>query len=141
VFVTWVLAARAIVPQSAMPKALAALPYLSREAWIIGHILVSVIIVPLAEELAFRGYLMRRIMAVDFESVSPGCTGWWALLISAAVFGTLHGVFWLPGVMAGIVFGLIYKRTGRLGEAVVAHATANALIAAAVLAGSQWQLW
>ena len=45
------------------------------------------------------------------------------------------------GMMAGLVFGLVYMRTQRLGEAVAAHATTNALIAVAVLGGSQWQLW
>jgi hypothetical protein len=32
-------------------------------------------------------------------------------------------------------------RTGRFGEAVAAHATSNALLAAYILLGSQWQLW
>ncbi len=32
-------------------------------------------------------------------------------------------------------------RRGRIGEAVAAHATTNALIAASVLGWSQWQLW
>ena len=44
-------------------------------------------------------------------------------------------------MIAGAVFGLLYARTGRLGEAIAAHVTGNALTAAAVLAGSQWQLW
>jgi membrane protease YdiL (CAAX protease family) len=39
------------------------------------------------------------------------------------------------------VFGLVYMRTGRLGEAVAAHVSANALTAAVIVAGSQWQLW
>jgi len=61
--------------------------------------------------------------------------------VSALVFGLCQGAFWLPGTITGIIFGLVYMRTGRLGEAVAAHATANALITLAVLAGSQWQLW
>jgi membrane protease YdiL (CAAX protease family) len=64
-----------------------------------------------------------------------------ALSVSAVVFGLSQGVLWLPGVIVGAVFGLLYMRTGRLGEAVAAHVTWNALTGAAVLAGSQWQLW
>ena len=52
-----------------------------------------------------------------------------------------QGVLWLPGVMAGAAFGLLYMLIWRLREAVVAHSTWNALTAAVVLAGSQWQLW
>jgi membrane protease YdiL (CAAX protease family) len=50
-------------------------------------------------------------------------------------------VLWLPGIVAGLAYGLILVRRGRLGEAVAAHATTNALVAATVLAGDQWQLW
>ena len=37
------------------------------------------------------------------------------------------------GAIAGIFFGRLYMRTGRLGEAVVAHGTANLLIVALLL--------
>ena len=36
---------------------------------------------------------------------------------------------------------LLVIRKGRIGEAVVAHATANALLAAYVLTYHQWHLW
>jgi membrane protease YdiL (CAAX protease family) len=48
---------------------------------------------------------------------------------------------WLPAIFAGMAYGAIAIKTGRIGEAVVAHATTNALIAAAVLLFDQWQLW
>ena len=40
--------------------------------WLIFRIVGSVVTVPLAEELAFRGYLMRRLIATDFEAVPLG---------------------------------------------------------------------
>jgi len=57
------------------------------------------------------------------------------------VFGIVHGALWLPGIVAGLAYGLILIRRGRLGEAVAAHATTNALVVMAVLASGQWQLW
>ena len=60
---------------------------------------------------------------------------------TALVFGFAHGALWLPGTVAGLVFGLLIVRRGQIGEAVIAHAASNALIAAAVLGWSQWQLW
>jgi membrane protease YdiL (CAAX protease family) len=53
----------------------------------------------------------------------------------------MHGGLWLPAIIAGLAYGAIVVKTGRIGEAVVAHATTNALIAAAVLGFDQWQLW
>jgi exosortase E/protease (VPEID-CTERM system) len=141
VFALWIVLARMVVPPEGMPGALAALSPIARTAWIIGHILASVGVIPVVEELAFRGYLMRRIRTADFESLSPRRTGPGALIVTAVVFGLCQGALWLPGMIAGVVYGLVYMRTGRLGEAVAAHATGSALIAVAVLAGSQWQLW
>jgi exosortase E/protease (VPEID-CTERM system) len=140
VFVVWIAAARLILPAQAVPQSLTALPAVSRNTWVIQQILASVGITPLAEELAFRGYLLRRLRTAEFESLLPQQAGRAALSVSAMVFGLCQGVLWLPGVMAGAVFGLLYMRTGRLGEAVAAHVTVNALTAAAVLGGSQWQL-
>jgi len=140
-FVVWMIAARMVVPPHGMPAALAALPSLSRAAWIIGHALVSVALIPVSEELAFRGYLLRRIHAVDFERVLPEQVSGLALIIGAVVFGLCQGVFWLPGMITGVLFGLLYTRTGRLGETIAAHAIANLLLTAVVLRESQWQLW
>jgi exosortase E/protease (VPEID-CTERM system) len=108
--------------------------------WIAGRIAGSVITVPIAEELAFRGYLTRRLIAADFESISPGSFAWPAFLISSVLFGALHGR-WVAGTLAGLLFALVYYRRGRIGEAVFAHAVANALIAFWVLARDEWSLW
>jgi len=62
-------------------------------------------------------------------------------MLCAVAFGVTHGGMWLPGVFAGVAYGLLAIKTGKLGEAVAAHATTNALIAAAVLLFDQWQLW
>jgi membrane protease YdiL (CAAX protease family) len=67
--------------------------------------------------------------------------GWYALVLSAVLFGVVHGGMWLPGIAAGLLYGAVVMRTGRIGEAVAAHATSNALLAALVLLGGQWQLW
>jgi uncharacterized protein len=64
-----------------------------------------------------------------------------ALAAGALLFGVTHGGLWLPGVLAGVAYGLLAIRTGRLGESVVAHATTNAMLAASVLLFDQWQLW
>jgi CAAX prenyl protease-like protein len=109
--------------------------------WVLARILGSVVIVPIAEELAYRGYLLRRLVARDFAAVHFEGIGLWPLLVSAAVFGAAHGAMWPPAVVAGLVYGMLVTRTGRIGEAVCAHVTTNGLIAAAVLFGNHWELW
>jgi exosortase E/protease (VPEID-CTERM system) len=142
VFTIWLLAARLLLPASGgMPSALAAMSPPLRAGWIAARMATSVLAVPLAEELAYRGFLLRRFLAADFESVRFADVGIWPLFLSALLFGALHGALWAPGIVAGLLYGFLVMRTERLGEAIAAHAVTNALIAATVLAGGQWQLW
>jgi len=141
VFLAWIIAAHFLLPESAMPEKLGTVPAAVRGFWIVSRIAGSVLIVPIAEELAYRGYLMRRLAASDFESVPFHSVRWPALAVTAIVFGLAHGALWLPGIAAGLAYGLLLVRRGRIGEAVAAHATTNALIAASVLGWNQWQLW
>jgi exosortase E/protease (VPEID-CTERM system) len=141
VFLVWMAASHFLLPEEPMPGKLAALPPALRGLWILSRIAGSALLVPVAEELAYRGYLMRRWVNADFESVSFESIRWPALILTAIVFGLVHGALWLPGIAAGLAYGLILIRRGRIGEAVAAHATTNALIVIAVLAGGQWQLW
>jgi CAAX prenyl protease-like protein len=113
----------------------------ARVTWISFRVLTAIVTVPLAEELAFRGFLMRRLISSDFDSVSLSRFSWFALLASSSAFGFLHSGFWVAGSIAGILFGLAVIRRGRIGDAVVAHATANAMLAVYVLKYHQWHLW
>jgi len=108
--------------------------------WLGFRVAGSVVVVPLAEELAFRGFVLRRLIAAEFTDVRPGAFTWPSFLISSVLFGVLHGR-WLAGTLAGLVFALALYRRRELADAVVAHATANALIAAYVVLTGTWSLW
>jgi exosortase E/protease (VPEID-CTERM system) len=141
VFFLWLISAHALSASTSMPWQLQSLGPLGRSIWIAVRALASITTVPIAEEIAYRGYLMRRLVTSDFESVSYRSIPFSAVVISAIVFGLAHGAFWLPGTLAGIAYGLLLRQTGRIGEAVVAHAVSNALIVICVLAADMWQLW
>jgi len=143
VFVAWIALDRVGGRSSehGIPAALLAASPWARSAWMAVRATAAVTTVPVAEELAFRGFLMRRLIAPDFGAVSPPRVTWFALVASAVVFGLLHGGQWIAGAIAGVVFGLVWKRRGSIGDAVAAHATANALLAAYVLTYGQWHLW
>jgi CAAX prenyl protease-like protein len=101
----------------------------------------AVITVPIAEELAFRGFLIRRLMAADFERLDVRKFSLVSLPVSSLAFGLLHGDRWIAGTVAGLLYALVFLRRGRIGDAVAAHAVTNALLAACVLLGGKWYLW
>ena len=124
----------------AIPRALEAMPPSGALLWLAARLVGAVLTVPLVEELAFRGYLVRRLIAADFESVPFTRFTWPSCLFSSVVFGAMHQR-WLAGTIAGLLYALAVQRRGRLGDGVLAHATTNALLAAFVLTTGKWSLW
>ena len=104
--------------------------------WLVFRILGSVVTVPIAEEFAFRGYLMSWLAGERSARWS-----WFALIVSSIAFGVLHPGRWIAGTIAGLFYGIAYCRRGRVMDAVLAHATTNALIAAEAVLLSHWYLW
>ncbi len=139
-FVVWM----ALEPRGATygptPAALAGMSRPWAVAWLACRVFGSVVTVPIAEELAFRGYLSRRLIGRDFQEVDPRRVHAVSALLSSLLFGALHQR-WLAGTLAGLVYAIAYRRRGRVSDAVWAHATTNSLIAACVLVGGRWDLW
>jgi exosortase E/protease (VPEID-CTERM system) len=128
-------------PPSAIAAGLASLSAPERIAWLIFRTVAAVITVPIAEELAFRGFLIRRMSSAHFESLTPRYYTYVAVLVSSVAFGLLHGDRWLAGTAAGLIYAVAFLKRGRIGDAVVAHAVTNVLLAAWVLVGGKWDLW
>ena len=126
---------------NALASGLASWPEWARIAWLVFRTAGAVVTVPIAEELAFRCFLIRRLMSRDFQSLGAREYSVAAVLISSLAFGVLHGDRWLAGFGAGLVYAFVFLRRGSTGDAVMAHATTNALLAASVLTGSRWFLW
>jgi exosortase E/protease (VPEID-CTERM system) len=126
---------------SALGTALATLSPMTRITWLAFRVTAAVVTVPIAEELAFRGYFARRLMSRDFDHVSFSHLSLLAIGLSSIAFGVMHGEHWLVGIVAGLAFSFILRHRGRMGDAVVAHAVSNLLLAAWVLARGDWGLW
>lgn len=101
----------------------------------------AAVIVPVVEELFWRGWLMRWLIRSDFESVPLGTYTPWSFWVSAVLFATEHGSFWDVGLAAGIVYNLWIVRTKRLGDCILAHAVTNASLSACVIWTGQWRYW
>jgi exosortase E/protease (VPEID-CTERM system) len=132
VFVLWILLdvwTGTAGARGDIASGLADFPTVARVGWLACRVAATVITVPIAEELAFRGYLARRVMAADFESVSFRALTPLAIIASSVVFGFMHGEQWFAGTVAGVVFAAALRQRGRIGDAVMAHATTNGLLA------------
>jgi exosortase E/protease (VPEID-CTERM system) len=141
VFGVWLVLAPVDDHRSTLLAAgLATLPGGLAAGWVGFRVIGSVLIVPVAEELAFRGYVLPKLVTPDVATVRPGQLTWWACCGSSLLFGVLHG-HWLAGTLAGIGYALALRQRGHLADAVVAHMTTNALIAAYVLSHHAWSLW
>ena len=128
-------------PNDTLTSGLAALPLLPRLAWTAFRVVGAVVTVPVAEELAFRGFLMRRFTSPWFSQVDPTVFRAFAWLASATAFGLLHGDRWLAGTVAGLIYAWAYRHRGSIGDAAAAHGLTNGLLALWVLATGETQLW
>jgi uncharacterized protein len=110
--------------------------------FLIFRIAISVIAVPVLEELFWRGWLMRWLIdSGDFERVPLGTFAPAAFWITALLFASEHGSFWDVGLLTGIIFNWWMIRTRNLWDCIVAHAVTNAILAAYVIGAGKWQYW
>jgi exosortase E/protease (VPEID-CTERM system) len=107
--------------------------------WLTLRIFGFALIVPIAEELAFRGYLHRALIKRRFETADPAAFGWLAFIVTSLLFGAMHGR-WLAGALAGAAFALCLYRSKSLTGPIAAHVAANGIIAAYAVAASRWEL-
>lgn len=84
---------------------------------------------PLCEELVFRGGVMRPLLR---QGVRP----WVAIGVSALLFGLMHGNLaqGFFAMLLGILFGILYYRTGNLLLSSLCHIVNNSASVALMLA-------
>ena len=99
------------------------------------------IIVPIVEELFWRGWLMRWLIRNDFLTVKLGEYARDAFWITAALFAVEHGAFWEVGLLAGVAYNWWMVRTKSLGDCILAHGVTNAVLSAYTVFGGHWQYW
>ncbi len=143
VFLIWIMLDRVMGTHAdnGLHSAVLSLPVAGKIGWITSRALAAIVTVPIAEELAFRGFLLRRFISADVDSVGFRTTTVFSVILSSVAFGCLHGDRWLAGILAGVLYSLVIRWRGRIGDAVVAHATTNALLAAWVLLTDNWYFW
>lgn len=132
--IVWVLTQEGDVEkQSALGEALAAMPPAIFALWVFSRIFGTTLLVPLIEELFFRGYLLRRL---DSGGIAMRVV---AIATSAGLFAVLHDR-WLLAAAAGVVLSLLVLRQGRLTDAILAHVVANGIVAFWAVATGDWTI-
>ncbi|WP_424928765.1 exosortase E/protease, VPEID-CTERM system [Amaricoccus tamworthensis] len=116
---------------AALTGALAGLGTTGFALWAITRIAGTVLLVPLVEELVFRGYILAEM---DRSGRNARIA---AIAVSTALFALLHGR-WLAAGLAGLMFALVWLRRRSLADAVVAHMVANAIVAAWAVLHRDW---
>lgn len=105
------------------------------------RILRAIVIVPLAEELFWRGWLMRWLIHHDFQSVPLGAYTRQSFWLTTVLFAAVHGPYWDVGLIAGAVYNMWMVRTKSVADLVLAHAVTNACLAVFVLMTNRWEYW
>lgn len=123
-------------PESSLPEAARSQPL---ALWL--RAFRAVIIVPVVEELFWRGWLMRWLISLDFESVPLGAWSAQAFWIVAVLFASEHGAYWDVGLAAGVLYNWWMVRTRSLGDLILAHAVTNACLSAYVAWSGRWEYW
>ena len=118
---------------------LALLPVWLAVTWLALRAFGSIVLVPIAEELAFRGYLSRVLISTRFESVGFGEFRPLAFIGSTVMFGIMHQR-WLAACLAGAVYALLMYRTNRLSDPIAAHMSSNAAIVGWAVVAQKWSL-
>ncbi len=141
VFVLWIALDSTGSSNPVTAAALGSAGPVARFGWIAIRAVAAIVTVPIAEELAFRGFLLRRIVSSDFETIDPRRVTIIAVAASSLAFGLMHGDRWVAGAIAGAAYAFAYRYRARIGDAVIAHAVTNALLAAWVITRGAWGLW
>lgn len=88
-----------------------------------GYVAVG-ILAPLAEEVVFRGAILRTLLKMVDDKWH-----WVAILISALVFGAIHGNFaqFVHATLIGLLIGWMYYRTRSIVPGIVFHWVNNSI--------------
>ena len=92
-----------------------------KEPW--GYVAVG-ILAPLAEEVVFRGAILRTLLGIMSKK-----NHWVAIIISAAIFGVVHANLaqFINALLMGLLLGWMYYRTKSLVPGILLHWVNNTM--------------
>lgn len=110
-------------------------------AAIVLRALRATLLIPIVEELFWRGWLPRWAINPDFQKVSLGTFTPVIFIATAVLFASEHGSWWDVGLLAGVAYNWWMLRTKSLGDCILAHAVTNGCLAVYVVSQGRWEYW
>ena len=101
-----------------------------------------VVVVPLLEEIFWRGFLLRYLIDENFEEVRLGAFSWLSFGVVVLAFAFSHSrPDWLAAIATGALYNLVMYRTKSLSTCVLAHAATNLFLGIWIMHTKQWGFW
>jgi uncharacterized protein len=101
-----------------------------------------VVVVPLIEEIFWRGFLLRYLIAEDFERIPFGSFSWLSFGVVTLLFALSHSkADWVATLLTGALYNLVAYRTKSLSSCILTHAVTNLLLGLWIMQTRQWGFW
>jgi CAAX prenyl protease-like protein len=101
-----------------------------------------VVIVPLVEEIFWRGFLLRFLISEKFQSVPFGSFSWLSFTVVTFAFAFSHAlVDWPAALVTGALYNMVAYRTRSLSSCVLTHGLTNLALGLWIVATKQWGFW
>jgi len=105
-----------------------------------------VVVVPLVEEIFWRGFLMRYVVAelrqTEWRRVAFGAHHWISFVVTTLAVTFIHNrPDWPAAFVWGVLTYVLAVRTRSLGACVLMHAVGNLILGIYVLQTRQWGFW
>lgn len=101
----------------------------------------AALLVPVLEELFWRGWLPRWLQDTHFSRIRLGQYTPFVFWATAALFAAEHGPYWEIGLICGVIYNWWMKRTGSLGDLMITHGVTNLALSLFVIATGRWGFW
>jgi CAAX prenyl protease-like protein len=109
---------------------------------IILRFLRLVVVVPLIEEIFWRGFLLRYLIAEDFDRVAFGSFSWLSFTAVTVLFAFSHSkADWAAALLTGALYNLVAYRAKSLSSCILTHAVTNLLLGLWIMKTQQWGFW
>jgi CAAX prenyl protease-like protein len=102
----------------------------------------AALVVPVMEELFWRDFLWRQILAPnDFKLAQVGEWSPIPFIGVSVAFAVVHGNWWLTSIVWALMVAGLLVYTKSLGACIIAHAVTNLLLGIYVLTYRDWAFW
>lgn len=101
-----------------------------------------VLVVPIVEEVFWRGFLLRYLIREDFSRVPFGTFSWLSFIVVTVAFALGHAMAdWPAALITGGLYNLVAYRTKSLLSCALTHGITNLLLGLWIMQTGQWGFW